>query len=43
VLEADIKGCFDWINHDWLAANVPMDKGILLKWLKAGLIHKGQL
>ncbi|MEZ2306808.1 group II intron reverse transcriptase/maturase [Paraburkholderia sp. RCC_158] len=43
VLEADIKGCFDWINHDWLAANVPMDRGILLKWLKAGLIYKGQL
>ncbi|SEH82413.1 RNA-directed DNA polymerase [Paraburkholderia hospita] len=43
VLEADIKGCFDWINHDWLIANVPMDRGILRKWLKAGLIYKGQL
>ncbi|WP_129562829.1 group II intron reverse transcriptase/maturase [Paraburkholderia dokdonensis] len=43
VLEADIKGCFDWINHDWLIAHVPMDKGILRKWLKAGLIYKGQL
>jgi len=43
VLEADIKGCFDWINHDWLVSNVLMDKGILLKWLKAGLIYKGQL
>jgi RNA-directed DNA polymerase len=43
VLEADIKGCFDWINHDWLVANVPMDKEILRKWLKAGLIYKGQL
>jgi RNA-directed DNA polymerase len=42
VLEADIKGC-DWINHDWLVANVPMDRGILRKWLKAGLIYKGQL
>jgi RNA-directed DNA polymerase len=43
VLEADIKGCFDFINHDWLIANVPLDKGILRKWLKAGLIYKGQL
>ena len=43
VLEADIKGCFDWINHDWLESHVPMDKEILRKWLKAGLIHKGQL
>ncbi len=43
VLEADIKGCFDHINHDWLVRNVPMDKAILRKWLKAGVIHKGQL
>ncbi|WP_321919117.1 group II intron reverse transcriptase/maturase [Paraburkholderia tropica] len=43
VLEADIKGCFDYINHDWLVNHVLMDKGILRKWLKAGLIYKGQL
>ncbi|SAK55540.1 RNA-directed DNA polymerase [Caballeronia arationis] len=43
VLEADIKGCFDHINHDWLANHVPMDREILRKWLKAGLIYKGQL
>ncbi|WP_129972842.1 MULTISPECIES: group II intron reverse transcriptase/maturase [unclassified Pseudomonas] len=43
VLEADIKGCFDHINHDWLIANVPTDKTILRKWLKAGVIHKDQL
>ncbi len=43
VLEADIKGCFDHINHKWLENNVPMDSVILRKWLKAGLIYKGQL
>jgi len=43
VLEADIKGCFDHINHDWLETHVPMDREILRKWLKAGLIYKGQL
>jgi RNA-directed DNA polymerase len=42
VLEADIKGCFDHIDHDWLARNVPMDTAILRKWLKAGLIYQGQ-
>jgi RNA-directed DNA polymerase len=42
VLEADIKGCFDWISHDWLIANVPMDKGILRKWLKSGLLYQGR-
>jgi len=43
VLEADIQGCFDNINHDWLVRNVPMDKSILGKWLRAGVVHKGQL
>ncbi|MFM0504685.1 group II intron reverse transcriptase/maturase [Paraburkholderia caffeinilytica] len=43
VLEADIKGCFDHINHEWLLNHVPMDRGILQKWLKAGLIYQGQL
>ncbi|MFM0754520.1 group II intron reverse transcriptase/maturase [Paraburkholderia strydomiana] len=43
VLEADIKGRFDHINHDWLENHVPMDREILRKWLKAGLIYKGQL
>jgi RNA-directed DNA polymerase len=43
VLEGDIKGCFDNISHDWLVANVCMDKGILRKWLKAGFIETGRL
>lgn len=43
VLEGDIEGCFDNINHDWLTSNVPMDRKVLQKWLKAGVIHKGQL
>ncbi len=43
VLEADIAGCFDNINHDWLVNNVCMDKGILRKWLKAGYKWNGKL
>ena len=43
VLEGDIKGCFDNISHDWLIANVPMDKAILQKWLKAGYMESGRL
>jgi len=39
VFEADIKGCFDYIDHDWLLENIPMDKQILRKWLKAGYIE----
>jgi RNA-directed DNA polymerase len=43
VLEGDIKGCFDNIGHDWLLANVPMDKRLLRKWLKAGYLEQGRL
>lgn len=42
VLEGDIKGCFDNIDHEWLIANVPMDKAILRKWLKAGFMGSGR-
>ncbi|NLS14008.1 group II intron reverse transcriptase/maturase [Vibrio sp. SM6] len=41
VLEGDIKGCFDFISHDWLIANIPMEKAILKKWLKAGYMEAG--
>jgi RNA-directed DNA polymerase len=40
VLEGDIRGCFDNISHDWLLTNIPMETGILRKWLKAGYIEK---
>lgn len=42
VLEADIQGCFDNIDHQWLIDHVPTDKVILRKWLKAGVIDMGQ-
>ena len=43
VLEADIKGCFDNISHDWMIANVPTDKTVLKKWLKAGFVYQNEL
>lgn len=43
VLEGDIQGCVDNISHEWMEANIPMDKAILRKWLKAGVIEKGKL
>ena len=43
VLDADIKGCFDNIDHDWLAKHIPLDKDVLRRWLKAGVVEKGRL
>lgn len=40
ILEADIKGCFDNISHEWILENVLMNKPILRKWLKAGYLDK---
>ena len=43
ILEGDIRGCFDNISHAWLLNNIPMEKAVLRKWLKAGYIDKGTL
>jgi len=43
VLEGDIKSCFDRISHSWLLTHIPMDKGILSRWLKAGYLDKNLL
>ncbi|MBA1445565.1 MAG: group II intron reverse transcriptase/maturase [Chromatiales bacterium] len=43
ILEGDIKGCFDNISHDWMLANIPLDKAVLHKWLKAGYMENRKL
>lgn len=43
ILEADIKSCFDKISHDWMTTNIPTDKVVLKKWLKAGFIYQNEL
>ena len=41
ILEGDIKGCFDNISFEWILKNIPMDKVVLHKWLKAGYVENG--
>lgn len=49
VVEADIKGFFDNLNHDWLMQMLEQkvaDKAFLMlihKWLKAGVLHEGNV
>ncbi len=43
VFEGDIKGCFNHISHTWMLAHIPMDAGILEKWLKAGYMENQTL
>jgi RNA-directed DNA polymerase len=41
IFEADIKGCFDNISHEWILQHIPISKKVLGQWLKAGYIdHK---
>lgn len=42
VLEGDIKGFFDNISHDWVLANIPLDKQVLGKWLTSGYMEQGK-
>jgi len=39
ILEGDIESCFDRISHEWLLENIPMEKNILRRWLRAGYME----
>ncbi len=41
VLDADISGCFDNIDHETLLKRLPMFKLTIQRWLKAGVIEFG--
>ena len=43
ILEGDIKGCFDNINHQWLIDNIPVDVSILNQFIKAGYVYNRHL
>ncbi len=43
VLEGDIRGCFDNINHEWLLNNIPMYKRTLKQFLKSGYVYNKRL
>lgn len=42
VLEGDIQTCFDTLSHEWLEAHIPLPRGILRGWLKAGYMEQGR-
>lgn len=40
IFEGDIRACFDRLSHTWLEEHIPMDKTILRKFLKAGVMEE---
>jgi RNA-directed DNA polymerase len=43
ILEGDIEGFFDHIAFSWIEDHLPMNKRILAKWLRCGVIDHGTL
>jgi RNA-directed DNA polymerase len=43
VLDADISGCFDNIDHDALLEKLPVFTATIRRWLKAGVVEFGKL
>ena len=43
VLDADIKACFDEIDHGWIQENILIDKRVLQQWLNAGYMENNHL
>jgi RNA-directed DNA polymerase len=41
ILDADISGCFDNIDHESLLARLPVFTAVVRRWLKAGVIELG--
>jgi len=39
----DVKAYYSNVIHDWLLSHIPMDKVMLSKFLKAGVVIKGEL
>ena len=42
ILDADISGCFDNINHEALLKRVPVFRETVRRWLKSGIIEFGK-
>lgn len=43
VVRVDVKAFFDHVVHSWLIDNIPMDKAVLKKFLRAGVVKNGEL
>ncbi len=41
ILDADIAGCFDNIDHEALLERIPVFRQIIRRWLKAGVVEFG--
>lgn len=42
VFKADVRKCYETISHEWLLDNIPLPRGVLYQFLKAGYIYGGK-
>lgn len=43
VVVTDIKACYANISHNWILANVPIDKNVLYEFIHKGYVYAGRL
>lgn len=43
ILEGEMKGCFEDMSDEWVLENIGMDKVMVKKWVKWGLVLKKEL
>lgn len=42
-MKVDVKKAYDSVSHDWILKNIPIERNVLVQWLKSGVLEKGQL
>merc|ERR1712224_274376 len=43
LMKVDVKKAYDSVSHDWILKNIPIERNVLVQWLKSGVLEKGQL
>lgn len=43
LMKVDVKKAYDSVSHDWILRNIPIERNVLVQWLKSGVLEKGQL
>jgi len=42
-MRVDVTKAYDSVCHEWILRNIPINKQVLLQWLKAGVLDKNEL
>lgn len=43
IMTVDVTKAYDSVSHNWILSIIPINRLVLLQWLKAGVLEKGNL